>query len=126
MIFRCRTTVPAESVWSRVEAESPEGAANEFWFHQHQYLRRVSWRIKDGPRVHFAVVQVEGNEGLWVARVFDHGPWRRSGVPAADEPTSLAQVAERLGWTKDPAMLIQEGWGGEESEQEAERRKYRI
>lgn len=114
-LFKCRTVLPNQSQWHEREAFSPAEAANEFWFHTHDILQRVTWRLGNGERVYFARVEVEGH-GTFVARIFCSGLWRSGGVALRNPPT-LASIAEKLAWTGRPEELIEPNWEGEEQEQ---------
>jgi hypothetical protein len=127
MQYRCRTTKPALSEWREVEASSPEQAANDF--HERELFFVESVRLlqdqKDGG-IHciiFALIEVEGH-GERLSRIYSYGIFRGGGVGrirSLDE--RLKEVAQQVGWEKDPWLLIEPGWEGEETMDEARARK---
>lgn len=116
--YRCRFTAPRQSDWSTVEADSPELAVNEF----HSSGTSSSYTgdsitytpnpDKPGARIHFARVEVEGHDSF-VSRVYTSSIVRRGGVRSRSTVT-LADIARAVGWERDPAELVAEGWDGEE------------
>lgn len=117
--FKCRFNVPEESPWIEVEESNPGRAANEF--HNQREFIGLRWnRIKpDGSRrdtITFAVIEVEGH-GEFISRLIKAGLYRGGGVKRpqnSKEP--LKELANKLGWTKDPNELLTDGWDEEESE----------
>lgn len=128
MRYKCRTTKPAESKWYEIEAASPEQAANDYHTRDLHCLASASWEMKndDGGKYYimFALVEVEGH-GEWVSRVYKYGIYRKGGVKRPDYRTheqKLKDLATAIGWEKDPAILIEDGWEGEETLEEASAR----
>jgi len=112
MSFNCRAVKPEETLWQSVDGTSPEAAAGEY--QEHYDPPFVGWKLEDGGRIRFTVVEVEGH-GEFVTRQFRNGIYRRGGVKRGPAPT-LEEVARKLGWTHAPAELIEAGWKGEETE----------
>lgn len=112
--YRCRTVAPRQTSWCDVEALSPEDAAQT---HHDRRLRSdsivyVPDEKKAGSRVYFALVEVEGH-GEMVSRIFTSEILRRGGVKSNRPPVTLADVAQALGWGRDPQELVASGWDGE-------------
>lgn len=116
MKFRCRTKIPAETLWVEIAADDPEQAAMEYFF-QHDLVRIVHVRTIEGKResVLFALVEVEGH-GEWIARVFRRDLWRKGGVKLRRQTITIEDVARQLGWTGDPEELLSSGWPYEDQE----------
>jgi hypothetical protein len=117
MKYKCRTTKPRESRWFEIEAESPEAAANDFhsdYLHEVESLRLRMEKGSGHYFINFALVEVEGH-GEMVSRVYHYGIWRR-GAKRPEPPLKkrLTEIAQKLGWKRDPKELIVEGWDGEE------------
>jgi hypothetical protein len=122
MIYRCRMVQPSVEEWGEVEADSPPLAANEYHLnlnHAGFDLRRV---FPDGriERVHLALIEVEGH-GPFISRLFSTGIFRKGGVHPTE--TELAAVANKLGWTGPPKELLEDGWDGEETYDDAKKRQ---
>jgi hypothetical protein len=122
--FKCRSTKPTVSDWKEIEAESHTEAGNEFHF-RNDGIKHYHWAVEsDGTRytVDFLMIEVEGF-GEFISRVFNYGIWRKGGVKRRNAPT-LKDIADALGWTKNPQALLEEGWDGEETMEDATKRKF--
>jgi hypothetical protein len=125
MIYRCRFVKPKASEWFRVEADSPEEAANTFHFDRGGGL---SYRheLEDGKveYVYFALVETEGFEPV-VSRIFWQGIRR---VGRFGHGPTLEDIAKALDYTHHPSTLMDD-WEYEENEwkpSNAEAGKVRI
>jgi hypothetical protein len=119
-LFNCKTGEPE---WIPIEADSPEAAAQEYhsralvspYFPPRAGYKGYRYRVEEEDGrvhfIHFALVEVEGNEPL-VSRIFAHGIWRKGGVKSRN-PT-LQEIADKLGWRHPPEELIGT-WEGEEA-----------
>jgi hypothetical protein len=119
-IFKCRSLKPQESPITEIEAETIEGAAEEFHFNYNSNIfpRYPSYSISntfDSSAVNFMLVEVDGEE--FVSRFYSNKIWRKGGVkdPKSFEQ-KLKEIADGLGWKKDPNDLVSEDWPGEEKE----------
>lgn len=116
--YRCRSLRPKVSSWSDLEADSPEDAAQEHlgrWFRM-DALRYTPDLENPGSHIYFSLVEVEGH-GEMVARLYTSGIVRAGGVKPRQVQTreqALADIAKQIGWEKDPALLLDAGWDGEE------------
>jgi hypothetical protein len=75
---------------------------------------------EDGKKtiVVFNKIEVEGHEPLF-SRYFYSRIWRKGGVQGKRD--TLAEIAEKLGWSGPPEDLLG-SWEGEETEEEADAR----
>ena len=124
MIFQCRVTKPSESNWFAQEAGTPEEAANAFHERYSGTLPSVRHRVTDGDGIFvilFARIEVEGH-GEWISRVYVYGIFRGGGVPRRP-PMTLQEIAEVVGLSGPPEHLLEPGWVGEETHEEAEARR---
>jgi hypothetical protein len=99
-------------------------AANTF--HELEGVRGFRFTIPQGSGGHretvvFALVEVDGY-GQGISRVYLQGITRKGGIQAVSPPT-LQEVAERLGWKRSPDELLTP-WAGEESWEEARKRRW--
>ncbi len=120
--YRCRSLVPTASEWVEVEGAWDGDAAN--LYHMKVNLEVPSLRYchqVDGKTtyIEFMLVEVEGH-GEHVSRVFSHGIFRKGGVKLG---LSLREIASRLGYENDPETLVEEGWEGEVSFEQARTEK---
>lgn len=126
--FRCRMTVPKETAWTDVQADSFEEAANDFHIRLGDGIRFQLYENEtpDGQRmtIYFACIEVEGHEEV-VSRFYHHAIYRRGGVRPrlGTLKERLEVLAKQLGWTHDPAQLIEPDWEGEETIEEAVERR---
>ena len=125
MKYRCRTVKPRISEWFEVEEETPELAAAEFHFQKDGVVEALAYIVETGPHqqhvVKFVRVEVEGH-GAWVSRVYHYGIFRRGGVKPWYPQDRLRQIAQELDWMHKPEDLLEEGWEGEESMEDARAR----
>ncbi len=124
MLFRVRLLKPRQCEWREVEDSSPEDAANQFHYDLHESDSIVYRWAKDSGGVQFvgfALVEVEGH-GEFVSRWFRSGLFRKGGV-ARNPPITLQNIADRLGYTHPPETLLEDGWEGEETFDQARARK---
>lgn len=114
--YRCRFHAPRTSDWHTIEADSPEAAVQELHYQDPRPygIRYVPDLEKPGNCVYFASIEVDGH-GPLISRIYTSGITRRGGIKPA-RTTSLADVAEAIGWTHPPEGLLDPGWIGEESE----------
>jgi len=120
MIYSCRLVKPTVGSWIGIEANSPGEAANEF--HCTHMAGTISYRPENGSEgVSFALVEVE-DHGDFVSRMYYLGIGRAGGV-RRPQPT-LKQIAEMLGWERDPEELLEPGWLYEETMEEAQARVF--
>ena len=113
MIYRCRFLKPKLSEWFEVEADSPGAAIQTL----HSVKEcGISYRhdLGDGSAeyITFALMEVDGQE--LVSRMYHQGI-RRQG--RRNYPT-LQQLAQQLGFERDPASLLSE-WEEEQTEWES-------
>lgn len=126
MKFRCRMTRPKISDWVEVEATSAEEAVADLHFYAMDrdgfHFSAYAEETPQGEmlQINFACMQAEGHEEV-VSRVYHSGIHRKGGVKALRPPLPqrLTELANKLGWTKDPMLLISPGWIGESSEWES-------
>lgn len=116
--FRCRVTLPKESGWSEIEADTPEEAANSYHCRDLHALPGATYIDLDGEGkrrqiVIFARVEVEGH-GSWVSRMYKSGIYRKGGVQVRPNPT-LEAIAKAVGYESDPKTLL-DPWDFEEKE----------
>jgi hypothetical protein len=94
-----------------VSADSPEQAANDWFFTAYRdgvsFIHETTSGRED---IYFGRVEVEGH-GSWVVRTFWKGIYRRGGVRSHK---TIADIAKALDWTGDPAELLEAGWDLEE------------
>lgn len=128
MKFKCRHAIPEKGIvwpWRSIEAKTPEDAAQEYhdkYPHSNPLLHHVV-RPTETTRyiVKFARVEVEGH-GEMISRWFHYGLWRKGGVSFHQDKNSIEDTARLLKWDRDPKELLEEGWDGEETMEEAEKR----
>ena len=126
MIFKCRFIKPNQSDWHNVSAESFEEAAQDFHglYVPSYYKDRTSLvyvdRKPDNLRecIYFALIEIE-NHGQLIIRTYYTGIFRKG--KERPDPT-IESIAKGLGWTADPAELL-EYWTGEESPEKALKNK---
>jgi hypothetical protein len=114
-MFKCRIIKPSTTPWVEVQAETIEEAASQFYSKLDIPRSAIQWRIEDGSYAHFVLYEVENAESLdqFIGRWFTKGITRKGGFKS--DPQTLRQIAELLGWTKDPNELLTK-WEGEEDE----------
>lgn len=116
MKYRVRFLLPKPGEWRDVEAKSVEDAIGVFHVDQpdSESLKFQHDKPEGGRElVFFALVEVEGHEPL-VSRVFQTGIWRSGGV-RRHQGLTLADIARALGYTHPPETLLEDGWDGEET-----------
>jgi uncharacterized protein YktB (UPF0637 family) len=107
--FKCRSINPNTTDWVEISAEAAGYAAVEYHFRAYVVQETLKWRLEDGTFVYFACVEVEG-AGIFITRRFAKGISR----VGRKKPTTLEEIAKKLGWAQDPQELIQPEWEGEE------------
>jgi hypothetical protein len=114
-VFKCRIIKPSSTPWVEVQADTIEDAASKFYSRIPTHQSSVRWRLEDGSYAHFVLYEVENGESLdqFIGRWFTKGITRKGGFKSG--PQTLKQLAEILGWTKDPNDLLTK-WEGEEDE----------
>lgn len=121
--YRCRTIVPTISEWFDVDASTPNAAAQEFHDRSNRLDIKSLWLMHKGAMVEFARIEVEGHNAV-VSRMYNHSIRLKGGVKQRDELT-IKDIADRLGWTDPPEELLESGWVGEETMDEAWARKWK-
>jgi len=114
-VFKCRSIKPSASPWVEVQAETIEEAASKFYSKLPLPRSALSWRLEDGSYAHFILYEVENASSLdqFIGRWFTKGITRRGNFKSG--PQTLKQIAELLGWMKDPNDLLTK-WEDEEEE----------
>lgn len=119
MKFRLRSLVPRKSDEHEVEAENAVEAVQSY--HDQVLGREGSLRYFQSADNHvlfdvdFALIEVVGEPEPYISRIFHSGLYRRGGVRRHVSPElRLREIAQKLGWKKDPAELLASGWDGEE------------
>jgi len=119
--YRCRFLIPlpVEICWVNVKALSAEEAAIDL---HHGFTDGLKVLCKPHgvcEKASFALVEVEGH-GSFITRQFHSGIWRKGGVSRRDAEQTwrnkLKEIADQLGWTQDPILLLEPGWEHEENE----------
>ena len=103
MIYRCRFLKPKLSEWFEVEEDSP-GAAVQSLHSAEGGGIRYRHDLGDGKseRITFALIETEGH-GELVSRMYYQGIIRQG---RAGSPPTLAQIAQTLGFERDPNTLL--------------------
>ena len=126
MKYVCHLTKPALLNHVEVEADSPEEAAQEYFFSR-DASSGIAYRREDldngrtYPTVWFGRVAV-AEHGEFIVRTFRHGLTRRGGVKRGNSIT-LTCIAQAIGWKGYPEELIGEGWDLEETWEQASKRE---
>lgn len=124
MKYVCRLVKPSTLTPVEVEADSPEEAAQEYFFSRDTsgiaYCRDDLDNGRTHPTVWFGRVAV-ADHGELIARTFRHGLTRRGAVKRGTSIT-LTHIAKEIGWEGDPDELISEGWELEETWEQASKR----
>lgn len=96
--------------WFEISAGTPAEAAQDY-FYDNDESGIVFWHnIPQGrEQIRFAVIEVE-NYGKFVCRVYRSGIWR---TIMKQKPERLREIADKLGWKRDPHELIESGWDHE-------------
>ncbi len=136
--FLCRFVAPARPEQRTIHASSPEEAAMIFHDENSDVGYAFRHELPDDrvEYIRFARVAVSAAEGdgkeeplgkeeLLVTRMYNHGIFRKGGVPRRGTPRTLAEIATALDYQDDPATLIEPGWELEETKAEAEERQTR-
>ena len=121
-IYRCRVLKPEESEWFRILAHTPEEAANGVHGRESGHrIKSIPYSVDDEQNGHykvlFALIEVEGY-GSFVSRIYSYGIWRKGGVKPWP-PQKLETIAKALEWEHPPEALLEPGWAGEETMEEA-------
>lgn len=125
MKYVCNLTKPSMLNPVEIDADSPEEAAQNYFFSRDSsgiaYRRDDPDNGKSHPTPWFGRVAVAGH-GEFIVRTFRHGLTRRGGVKR-DNSITLLQIAEAIGWKGDPEELLTEGWDLEETWEQASKRE---
>lgn len=113
-------------MWGLATLVGINNAANDYFFEHDSFgiCYRPYPEKSPGAIVMFAAVEVEG-EGTFIARCFRNMIIRRGGVKPPWRPFTLQEISKIIGWTRAPEELLEEGWIGEETFEQAREREQR-